>query len=548
MAANNDGGRSSLQAPGTPSNDGEAVSSSGTKHRQSRGTLQERFGKMLSVATKPDSAPRRIKMCPSFAEIYELGREVMPSTHSYMKVKYAKRRADGVDCIVKLRFKPQCFRSREDERSWRRGTEFLLNLPDDANVAKPWEVLEDHEAFYVVMERAAGMDLFEVMEQSGAMTSEVAREVVRQLLQALAHLHSNNAVHKDLKLENVIFSHTPKVGFGTTPGSVKVIDFDTLEEWTPASPTSRDVVGTDQYISQEAYAGQYSPASDIFAAGVIAYKILTGRFPFKDNLFDDEPGENWVGSPKMKEIRSRLKIAEVDWSHKCFRENHMAMDLVQRMLAQAQRQRPTAEDALRHPWFGGRGAADSSNPRSPVSPGGRDVRSPSGAASGGLLTNSLNAPGFLIKCATPKSPFRRRSAGDATANAPLQPRTSSQSSALSQESPKFGRSSAQGSSSQPLAPPTPTSSGAVPPSGYTSPSGTQIRHSVSGQSVGSLGSKGGAATPSGSDSRCTTPKLPKILSRRSNNSVPGEADPDDGANVARETSMGSSQKQALFRS
>merc|ERR1719203_1045817 len=104
-----------------------------------------------------------------------------------------------------------------------------------------------------------------------------------------------------------------------TADSVKVIDFDTLEEWTPASPTSKDVVGTDQYISQEAYAGRYSPLSDIFAAGVIAYRLLSGKFPFHDDMFDDEAGENWVGSPKMAQIRRRLKVAKVDFSSTVFR-------------------------------------------------------------------------------------------------------------------------------------------------------------------------------------------------------------------------------------
>ncbi|CAE7718387.1 prkC, partial [Symbiodinium necroappetens] len=87
---------------------------------------------------------------------------------------------------------------------------------------------------------------------------------------------------------------------------VKLIDFDTVEEWNSTGPKSKHVLGTDQYIAPEAYEGKYSPASDIFAVGVIAYKILTGSFPYNGRLFDDKPGENWVGSPKMKEIRQKL--------------------------------------------------------------------------------------------------------------------------------------------------------------------------------------------------------------------------------------------------
>jgi len=368
---------------------------------KNRSSLQERFGKILSISTqKGDNAPRisksnsrrksvgdptdanssgrthsgkrTIRTVTNFKDLYELGKEVMPSTHKYMKVLFANRKADNHECVVKVRFKPDCFRSREDERSWRRSTEFLLNMPDNTGIASIYEVLEDSKAFYIVMEKVQGMDLFETLEHEGKVSVDNAREILRQLLAAMAHLHSHNAVHKDLKLENVMIespksTKTPP-GASFTPTSVKVIDFDTLEEWTPSSPTSKDVVGTDQYIAQEAYAGKYSPLSDMFAVGVIGYKLLAGRFPFHDEMFDDEAGENWVGSPKMAQIRNRLKHAKVDFSHAIFRENPQACDIVMKMLAYNELHRPTAAAALEHPWFqdlsGKRAYGDWSTPKS----------------------------------------------------------------------------------------------------------------------------------------------------------------------------------------
>jgi len=133
---------------------------------------------------------------------------------------------------------------------------------------------------------------------------------------------------------------------------VKVIDFDTLAEWTPKSAGCKDVVGTDQYISQEAYAGKYSPLSDVFAVGVIAYKLLSRKFPFNEDIFDDAAGENWAGSPQMTVIRRRLKVSAIDYtSHLVFRENPMVLDLVSKMLSFNEVQRPTAFVALEHPFF-----------------------------------------------------------------------------------------------------------------------------------------------------------------------------------------------------
>jgi len=323
-------------------------------------SLHARYGKIHHTTTRESAPPprppplRTIQNVPSFGDYYDMGKEVMPSTHRYMKVNFAVRKSDRQEVVVKVRFKPSCFRSRQDEKKWRQNTEFLLNLPENLGVAKIYEVMEDPTAFYIVMEKVGGLDLFETLEQMRKIPVGTTREIMRQLLESLVFLHSHGAVHKDLKLENVMLDAggEGKSSKSSLPAqAVKVIDFDTLESWCPSSASAKDVVGTDQYISQEAYAGKYSPLSDIFACGVILYRLLTGKFPFHDDMFDDEAGENWVGSPKMAQIRRRLKVAKVDFSKEVFQENSEAGDLVMRMLAYQENQRPTASAALEHPWF-----------------------------------------------------------------------------------------------------------------------------------------------------------------------------------------------------
>eukprot|EP00434_Breviolum_minutum_P003904 symbB.v1.2.003431.t1/scaffold195.1/size274553/2 len=331
-------------------------------------SLQARYGKITHQTTRSAPPPPRppaargIQQIPSFADFYDMGKEVMPSTHRYMKVNFATRKTDKQEVVVKVRFKPSCFRSRQDEKNWRLNTEFLLNLPDSIGVARVYEVMEDPTAFYIVMEKVGGLDLFETLEHMRKIPVSTTRDIMRQLLESLVFLHAHCAVHKDLKLENVMVDCGESLSGKSKTLSlqaVKVIDFDTLESWSPAGSTAKDV---------EAYAGKYSPLSDIFACGVILYRLLTGKFPFHDDMFDDEAGENWVGSPKMAQIRRRLKV---DFSKEVFQEHQDACDLVMRMLAfgthfQTQRsllsvpkkwpryqenQRPTAAAALEHPWF-----------------------------------------------------------------------------------------------------------------------------------------------------------------------------------------------------
>jgi serine/threonine protein kinase len=299
----------------------------------------------------------------------------MASTHSYIKVLFAKRNADGHDYVVKIRMKPNCFRTDEDARSWRKRTESLLNLPlpGHVGICRLVEVIEDPEGYYVVMERVKGKDLFEVTRGGHSPSMEVTREFLRHILVSIRHLHLHNMIHKDLKLENVMISDAFKgdrkelkaAKAGDVP--VKIIDFDTLDHWTPTSANVKDVVGTDQYIAQEAYAGKYSPLSDIFAVGVIAYKMISGKFPFSESVFEGG-GHNRAGSPPMEAIRQRLKDYPIDFqSSSNFVEHPLAYELVSRMLSHNEMHRPTASVALQHPFFttGDQSAVNAGKPVTP---------------------------------------------------------------------------------------------------------------------------------------------------------------------------------------
>merc|ERR1712232_1174807 len=96
------------------------------------------------------------------------------------------------------------------------------------------------------------------------------------------------------------------------------------------SPKPREVMGTDGYIAPEAYEGNYSPAADIYQVGVIMYKLLTGKLPHDLAIFDDEPGENWVGSRAMKRIQAKLRNTQIDFGCAPFHEMPAAADLCQR--------------------------------------------------------------------------------------------------------------------------------------------------------------------------------------------------------------------------
>jgi len=242
-------------------------------------------------------------------------------------------------------------------------------------------VLEDHDKYYIIMELIDGEDLCETLDCQGRLPMSDCKEIMRQIIRAVSTFHQNGCIHRDIKLENVMLE-SPKTRFvdqptwgqpvrlNSCPGRidsrhdenvatgprVKLIDFDTIEEWkgpygSREMSDAQTILGTDQYIAQEAYAGKYSPSSDMFAVGVIAFKLITGVFPFSPTLFDAVNGENYAGSPKMRQIQEKLKHYNIKWWLPPFPSDDAALSFCQSLLTNNEGDRPSAEEALRHPWL-----------------------------------------------------------------------------------------------------------------------------------------------------------------------------------------------------
>lgn len=98
-------------------------------------------------------------------------------------------------------------------------------------------------------------------------------DIIVQICYALDALHTQNILHRDLKLENVLYRTS------NTQIEVKVIDYG-FSRWD-LDKEAQTVSGTLPYIAPEIYQGKpATPASDFYSLGVILYKIITGNFPF----------------------------------------------------------------------------------------------------------------------------------------------------------------------------------------------------------------------------------------------------------------------------
>jgi serine/threonine-protein kinase len=127
---------------------------------------------------------------------------------------------------------------------------------------------------YIAMERAPGRTLRALLEEHPKLPVDDALALVRQLGEALIHLHAHGIVHRDLKPENIIVDEH---------GHARIIDFGIALDrsarrltWSRFSST----IGTPDYMAPEQIEGRRGDErSDLYALGVVAYEMMTGQLP-----------------------------------------------------------------------------------------------------------------------------------------------------------------------------------------------------------------------------------------------------------------------------
>ncbi|MET3805008.1 serine/threonine-protein kinase [Nakamurella sp. UYEF19] len=132
----------------------------------------------------------------------------------------------------------------------------------------------DGDVVFLVMELVDGGTLRDLMHQSGALSVSVTMSIMEPLLAALGAAHSAGLVHRDVKPENVLIS---------SKGEVKVADFGLVRAVSSQTMATGDVIlGTVAYLSPEQVAtGASDPRSDVYAAGIVAFEMLTGHTPYR---------------------------------------------------------------------------------------------------------------------------------------------------------------------------------------------------------------------------------------------------------------------------
>lgn len=159
------------------------------------------------------------------------------------------------------------------------------------NVARVYDLHEDADAPWAVLEYVPGDSLKDLVLERGPFAIGEVANILDQVASALSHLHAKGLVHLDVKPQNILM---------TADGTIKLIDFGLAQRaGNPQELIGGSAFGTVAYLAPEQATGEaVDVATDVYALGCVVYELLTGRPPF------EPPGEREV---KNEVIRAHLE-------------------------------------------------------------------------------------------------------------------------------------------------------------------------------------------------------------------------------------------------
>ena len=210
----------------------------------------------------------------------------------------------------------------------------ILKICQHPNIIRLYNVFENADYLYIIMEYCYGGDLFSYLENRHFRLSEKrASTIIHQMATAVYYMHSFGVVHRDLKPENVLMTSTDE------DSDIRILDFGLSKILGPYEKCD-EPYGTLTYCAPEIIIDEpYSKPVDLWSLGVMTYLMVSGKLPFNAEdeneiarqVVYDEP--NYTRNPIWKTI-----------SPEC-------LDFIQKLLNKDQNKRMTIKGVLEHKWI-----------------------------------------------------------------------------------------------------------------------------------------------------------------------------------------------------
>lgn len=270
---------------------------------------------------------------------YDLGQVI--KTEEFCEIFRAKEKTSGKLYTCKKFLK----RDGRKVRKAAKNEIIILKMVKHPNILQLVDVYITRKEYFIFLELATGREVFDWILDQGYYSEKDTSNVIRQVLEAVAYLHSLKIVHRNLKLENLVYYNRLK------NSKIVISDFHLakLENGLIKEPC-----GTPEYLAPEVVGRQrYGRPVDCWAIGVIMYILLSGNPPFYEEA-DEDDYENHDKNLFRKILAGDYEFDPPYWDD----ISQAAKELVTRLMEVEQDQRITAEEAISHEWISGNAASD----------------------------------------------------------------------------------------------------------------------------------------------------------------------------------------------
>ncbi|KAL1527470.1 hypothetical protein AB1Y20_016135 [Prymnesium parvum] len=204
------------------------------------------------------------------------------------------------------------------------------------NILKFYGAWEDERYVYVAQQLCAGGELPDWLlcpaVAAEGYSEAIAARVTYDVLQAVCFIHELGVVHRDIKPQNLMFTEPKPAGL------LKLIDFGLATRWVEgASPPLDETCGTIDYMAPETLLCSYGKKVDVWAAGVLLHILLSGKHPFR--------GPSRAATESRIFAVSKAPLAALGGV------SEGAQSFLSSLLLFSTEERPSAKQALKHPWL-----------------------------------------------------------------------------------------------------------------------------------------------------------------------------------------------------